>query len=327
MMINLNRLLVMASAVIFLAACGGGGGTADVASGDNKPNQPIAPAPAPAPTPELGMTVDASFVQVAELSERNVNLTFSGVQGDAVFTYTVVAADTIVNAVTISESTTNSGGILTIALGELNNEGRLSIDVLLADTEGRQVTGTIDVSATNTSGSAIVAQFAALHSNIESFIPLSDERNVFERFTHLLSMIDIEDSSVSTEFISFIDANIKTEVVSRAAEYDEQLESYNSGNIDESVLVNYMQDTQALLNTYVGPVNAAINSLSIASNGIVPSIPLKDVYVADGYNILSQFVGNTSLGQYDENGAWVFRDVYAFLTAIAIPGVETCNAE
>jgi hypothetical protein len=325
MMINLNRLLVMASAVIFLAACGGGGGTADVASGDNKPNQPIAPAPAP--TPELGMTVDASFVQVAELSERNVNLTFSGVQGDAVFTYTVVAADTIVNAVTISESTTNSGGILTIALGELNNEGRLSIDVLLADTEGRQVTGTIDVSATNTSGSAIVAQFAALHSNIESFIPLSDERNVFERFTHLLSMIDIEDSSVSTEFISFIDANIKTEVVSRAAEYDEQLESYNSGNIDESVLVNYMQDTQALLNTYVGPVNAAINSLSIASNGIVPSIPLKDVYVADGYNILSQFVGNTSLGQYDENGAWVFRDVYAFLTAIAIPGVETCNAE
>jgi hypothetical protein len=326
MMINSNRFLVIVSAAIFLTACGGGGG-----GGSDTTPQPVSPAPipapVPAPTPDLGMTVDALSIQVSELNERSVNLTFSGVQGDAAFTYTVVAADNIASAVTISENITNSGGALTVSLGELNNEGSLSIDLLLTDTEGRQVTGTIDVSAINTSGGVIVAQFAALHNGVESFIPLSNERDVFERFTHLLSMIDIEDSSVSTEFISFIDAGMKTQITTRATEYNEQLEAYRSGSIEESALVDYMQDTQAFLNTYVGPVNAAINSLSIASNGLVPSIPLKDVYVADGYNMLSQFIGNTSLGQYNENGAWVFRDVYEFLTAIAIPGVETCNAE
>jgi hypothetical protein len=326
MMINSNRFLVIVSAAIFLTACGGGGG----GGGDTTP-QPVSPAPTPAPvpapTPDLGMTVDDLSIQVSELNERSVNLTFSGVQGDAVFTYTVVAADNIASAVTISENITNSGGALTVSLGELNNEGSLSIDLLLTDTEGRQVAETIDVSAINTSGGVIVAQFAALHNGVESFIPLSNERDVFERFTHLLSMIDIEDSSVSTEFISFIDAGMKTQITTRATEYNEQLEAYRSGSIEESALVDYMQDTQSLLNTYVGPVNAAINSLSIASNGLVPSIPLKDVYVADSYNMLSQFIGNTSLGQYNENGAWVFRDVYEFLTAIAIPGVETCNAE
>jgi hypothetical protein len=333
MMINLNRFLTIVSVSIFLAACGGGDTV--IVDGDEVPNSLVSqpqPTPAPpplrAPKPDLGMTMDASSIQVDELSERNINLTFSGVQGEAFLTIRVITFLNIGTNVTLSTTNiTNSGGVLTIALSEINRMGSMSYDLTLTDSEGRQVTKNIDIIGINTSGVAVVAEFDTLHSNMVSFMPLYDERDVFERLTRLLSMINIEDSSASIEFFPVIDEIINRQIFHRSLDYEDMLRRYSIGHIPEELLIEYMAQTKAILRVHVESANSAINSLSMASNGLVPNIPLKDVYVADGYNMLSQFIGNPSLGQYDENGAWVFADIYAFLEDIALPSVETCNVE
>jgi hypothetical protein len=313
---NIGKALLATTMIMGLAACGGGGDSSAPSTGQ-----------APVTSTSLELSTSVNTIEVPEMDQATIDLTFKGVKGTAAVSLDYEGTGDII---TIGATNiTNTGGKITVEVPELSYESTYNFTVTLSDSDNRSVKRRVTVLLVNTSAEDKIAEFRQFHSSLDTFIPLNVEQNLLQRASELVALSGGDNTVISSAGFNVLVSEQTSNILKeRVAEYEDIVADYEAGALSEDVFASYTETTKIEIATHVEKVNQALEVLIEQSNGILPAIPLGETSYSGAYGMLSQFVGNEHLGSYQaETGVWTFNDNYAFLESIALPNNETCDVE
>jgi len=158
------------------------------------------------------------------------------------------------------------------------------------------------------------------------------ERDLVQRLSQLASLVNAKHSttnhaSLQARFNSVTSNKDSIAKLNTALLDLEYLTSgYINGEVSEIGLSRTTNTLIPAIEAYAEGAYEVINDAAFATIGTVSTIPYKGVYISDDGTVLSQFIGNESLGEFHQ-GTWVFNEQYAYLEAIVFPQSQPCNAE
>jgi hypothetical protein len=267
--------------------------------------------------------VDETQPSINENDSAVFKVVISGAQG-TLDVVTTLTGDSEAN--TVSDSIGLTGGTVTLNIGELFNEGVVSLNMSFTDGSNRTKTATLSFELINTSAEQSITDYSRAMTAFEAFSTLTVESTLYERAIQIVEFTN--DDYVATP-IAFDDLLVQGSIDDLFAlinERDEVVENYNSGTADEKVFLTKISEAEAAANTLVNPVNTALHEVIESTLGVIPSISFVEVILDPEMGIASQFIGNTNLGAYEVD-VWTFSPSYNFLSAIVFADELTCNAE
>jgi hypothetical protein len=274
-------------------------------------------------------SIPESGVELKENSTATIQFTFDGASGDVKAT---VEPTTSEQSITTKTTLTNAGGTLEVTAGELvraNHE--LKLAVTFTDAAGQIQKRSQSFSLVNSSGAKLLEEFNQTYAAAPAFAELKPERDLVRK----LSVLAVMTNSAYTGTESTLVDRFQQEVNSKGKQgaiyswlqaHAGDAARYQSGAAEEGALKVATAELMALLHAHSSIVDTVINDAVSANNGAVPPITLGTILLDSTSNKLSRFIGNKSLGQYQDNG-WQFSANYAFLIPIIYPETQTCKAE
>jgi hypothetical protein len=259
--------------------------------------------------------------QVADFGEQ-LSLTYS------------VSALGSAGSVAYSADVDQTTGLATfnfIVPDDIESLGEFHVTLNFEDFAGDSASISDVISLVNTSGEAKVAELIAYVENLEEFMALEEPALLLERAEKLNLIINADEQQVASQsaadsLYSAIDSDIESELMISMGESTEVWSGYENLVYTESDVEAMLNANSDLLKDYMAPLLEVIEGHLEAVSSVMPTPAMSEVYIDAENNLMSIFVGNPSLGDY-ENGVWKYSDEYAFLQEISFPYTATCNAE
>jgi len=199
-------------------------------------------------------------------------------------------------------------------------------------TQNKTASWELVIPVDNISGTADYEKYMKITDALKQFVALPVERDLVQRLSQLASLVNAEHSttnhaSLQARFNSVTSNKDSIAKLNTALLDLEYLTSgYINGEVSEIGLSRTTNTLIPAIEAYAEGAYEVINDAAFATIGTVSTIPYKGVYISDDGTVLSQFIGNESLGEFHQ-GTWVFNEQYAYLEAIVFPQSQPCNAE
>lgn len=333
----------LASAILLgllMTGCGGGSDSpasttdtppTDTGSSPPPSNPPPSnPPPAPDPIPDLVVTMDNNSVDLNELDSVALSFTHEGAQGD--LSVSVEFGDSAFAALLSSEHSVEEGsGSVTLALGELENDGQVTANIVFTDGDDRSQAFELPVTLINTSAPATIQSFRRIAQNAETFLTLAPELLLVSYSSHLADLVNPnfgaeEQQQVVAAFNASVDETLSAQILNDANAFEQLQSDYHAGTVTETALSEAAARLTESLQTFASPVSENVDQVLQQANGLIPEISLDTVRYSEQLDMLSLFVGDPALGQYEDD-TWIFNETYQFLEPIVFPFTQTCNAD
>ncbi|HCU64400.1 MAG TPA: hypothetical protein DF774_01425 [Rheinheimera sp.] len=268
-------------------------------------------------------------VELKESSSMTVQFTFDGATGDV---KAVVEPTTSEQSIVTKATLTNAGGTLEVTAGELvraNHELKLAIT--FTDTAGQVQKTNHSFSLVNSSGAKLLDEFSQTYAAAPAFAELKPERDLVRKLSVLAVMTNSAYTGTETTLFDRFQQEVSSKgkqgaITSWLQAHAGDAARYQSGAAEEGALKTATAELMALLQAHSSAVDTVINDAVSANDGTVPPIALGTILLDSTSKKLSRFIGNKSLGQYQDN-RWQFSANYVFLTPIVYPETQTCKAE
>jgi hypothetical protein len=268
-------------------------------------------------------------VELKENSTVTVQFTFDGATGGV---QAVVEPSTSEKSVSTKTTITNAGSTLEVTAGELvraNHE--LKLAVTFTDAAGQVQKRSQSFSLVNPTGAKLLEDFSQTYAAAPAFTALKTERDLVRKLSVLAVMTNSAYTGTESTLLDRFQQEVNTKgkqgaITSWLQAHAGDATRYQSGAADEGELKTSTAELMALLQAHSSTVDNVINDAVGANNGTVPPIVLADILLDSTSKKLSRFIGNKSLGQYQDN-RWQFSPHYAFLIPIVYPETQTCKAE
>jgi len=328
----------IATAVFFgslMIGCGGGSEsptstteTPPTDTGGSPP--PSNPPTVPDPIPDLVVTMNNNAVNLDELDSVTISFTHEGAQGK--LSVSVDFGDGAFSATLSSDhSVGESDGSLRFSIGELENDGQVTASVVFTDGEDRIQEFGLPVTLINTSAPDTIEGLKQIAQNVETFLTLAPESLLVSYASHLAVLINPdfgseEQHQLIDAFNASIDHTLSAQILSDANAFEQLQSDYHAGTIRETALSEATVHLTERLQTFASPLSENVNQALQQANGLIPEVSLDTVRYSEQLDMLSLFVGDPALGQY-EGDTWIFNGTYQFLDPIVFPFTQTCNAD
>ncbi len=268
-------------------------------------------------------------VELKESSSVTIQFTFDGATGDV---KAVVEPTTSEQSIVTKATLTNAGGTLEVTAGELvraNHELKLAIT--FTDAAGLVQKRNQSFSLVNSTGAKLLDEFSQTYAAAPAFAELKPERDLVRKLSILAAMTNSAYTGTESTLFDRFQQEVSSKgkqgaIISWLQAHAGDVARYQSGAAEEGALKTATAELVALLQAHSSTVDSVINDAVSANNGTVPPIALGTILLDSTSKKLSRFIGNKSLGQYQDN-RWLFSANYAFLTPIVYPETQTCKAE
>ncbi|NQZ87086.1 MAG: hypothetical protein HRT54_05840 [Colwellia sp.] len=282
---------------------------------------------------ELVITPTNTPSVLTEGTSSSFTFELTGVDGELSYN---VEHDYLPQGSTVDVVITDTSLVVTINVAEEIYHNKTStINIQLEDiraTQNQTVSWDMVLPIDNISGTADYEKYIKIMDALQRYVTLPVERNLVERLSQLASLINAEHSTANHASLQ-AHINSVTSNQARVGKFDialldlESLTSgYINGEVSEIGLTQTMDSLVPAVEVYAEGAYEVINDAVLATIGTVNAIPYNGVYISDDGAVISQFIGNQALGEFQQ-GAWVFGAKYAYLEAVVFPQSQPCNAE
>lgn len=291
---------------------------------------PSNPPPAPDPVPDLVVTMNTNSVDLNELDSLALSFTHTGAQGD--LSVSVEFGDSAFAELISSEHSVGEGnGSLTLSLDELENDGQVTANIVFTDGDDRSQAFELPVTLINTSAPDTIESFRRIAQNAETFLTLAPELLLVSYSSHLADLVNPdfgpeEQQQVVAAFNTSVDETLSAQILNDANAFEQLQSDYHAGTITETALSDATVHLSESLQNFASPLSETVDRVLQQANGLIPEISLNTVRYSEQLDMLSLFVGDPALGQYEDD-TWIFNETYQFLEPIVFPFTQTCNAD
>jgi dsDNA-binding SOS-regulon protein len=229
-------------------------------------------------------------------------------------------------------------GLVTISISvpaDIERLGEVQYELTLEDATGDSVVLTDTISITNPSGEEKYVKLLAYQENLEEFLTLAEPVLLLERVETLSLMLNPEVDNGETETSSqskvdalyaSTDSQLESDLKTSLFDAVEVISGYENLVYSETDIDTLLNEVGSIMASFMEPVILIVESELMQVSEVIPPLSMQELYIDPTTGLISLFVGNPSLGEYND-GIWEFSPHYAFLEQISFPYTATCNAE
>jgi hypothetical protein len=309
-----------------LTACGGGGDDSKSSVGSNNSGD----------NTQFSATLELLSSQIPEqlIESETVEFSFTlkGVEG---ILNPTIEYDYLPENSLIETSISGAEVILTVILSNEVMHNKVSnIKVSIEDqrsTSNQVVSWEGVLPVVNSSGNKEYDRWLLVRDAAQTYALLSEERELIRRLTYLAQLIKAPVSvNEQSQFIERINLITSNEILVKSLDDAINLsyiitQQYINGEIDETRLGEISSLFEPVISEYSYAAYLVIQDVINITDKMVGNYEFQ-VANLNNSNKYSSFIGNKSLGAYEEE-KWIFHNEYAYLESIANPQLDNCDAE
>jgi hypothetical protein len=257
------------------------------------------------------LSVGQTALTIPENSSATVSFSITG-------SSIVAVSATTTGSAAVSSSVASN--VVTINVTELQQEGTATLTLTATGPAGKTEVKTVALTLENTSVKTVLADAAVYKNQSSQLADMTVEQRAVQQLGKLAYYTAAYSQAKLDELIAQATKTAEQKAEMQALLSQDLQAAYLAGTINETEAQAKLQQAVAAYGAYHEPMRVALKTVSTDAGVAVLNLsaPVFDVTS----KTLSAFVGNTSLGSY-QNNQWIFSQNFQYLTDLVFP--STCT--